>query len=454
MNQKRKNQANAGQKIVGADVLLDAMVDAVSVVGIDGNILQCNKAHSEMFGYSVEETIGMNVSQFVTQHELETAGRAIKKSFETKDTTKNIESTGLTKDGREFPMLINSTVLKDSDGNPVALITNLRDITELKKAQEQAQKAAANEAAAREAEAGKKKLKTYLESMIDGVGVTDMRGNLVQGNTAVAKMHGYESIEQMIGKSVTMFTKKTDIPKVLPAIKQCWEKGVIRDLQLTHITKDGKEFPVSLNAAALKDGKGEIVGTVAAIRDITERKLTEKMLWESQERYRAIMNNTALGITIMDTNHKIIMTNATFAQLFRKSPSDFVGKYCFREYEHREAICPHCPGVRAMASGKTAEVETYTVLEDGSRVDTRNRAIPLFGSDGVVKGFIEMVENITERKKAEEELQKGMEQLERFNRLAIGRESRIIELKRQVNDLLAELGREHEYRSVENKAKK
>jgi PAS domain S-box-containing protein len=135
-----------------------------------------------------------------------------------------------------------------------------------------------------------------------------------------------------------------------------------------------------------------------------ERKKAEEALRESQERYRALVDNTILGVTVIDTNYKIIMANTMLAKLFNKPASDFVGKNCFREYEKREAVCPHCPGVRAMASGNTTEVETQGVRDDGSRFYVRNRAIPFVGPDGVVKGFIEMVEDIDARKKAEAEL--------------------------------------------------
>lgn len=61
----------------------------------------------------------------------------------------------------------------------------------------------------------------------------------------------------------------------------------------------------------------------------------EKILWENQECYRVLVENTVLGITIIDTNYKIIMANTMIAKLFNKPASDFVGKNCFREYEKR-----------------------------------------------------------------------------------------------------------------------
>ncbi len=143
-----------------------------------------------------------------------------------------------------------------------------------------------------------------------------------------------------------------------------------------------------------------------------KRKRTKESLRESQEQYRALVENAAIGITVIDTNYKIIMVNAMLAKLFNKPVSDFVGKNCFMEYEKREAVCPHCPGVRAMASGNTVEVETQGVRDNGSRFNVRNRAVPFVGLNGVVKGFIELVEDITESKKNSEQIQKNLKEKE------------------------------------------
>jgi len=183
-------------------------------------------------------------------------------------------------------------------------------------------------------------------------------------------------------------------------------------------------------------------------KEIAERKASEEALRESQERYRALVDNTILGVTVIDTDYKIITTNTMLAKLFNKPASDFVGKDCFREYEKREAVCPHCPGVQAMASGKTTEVETQGLRDDGSHFSVRNRAIPFFGPDGVVKGFIELVEDITERKKAEEKLSKALEKeiktreimtsmLDDTNRVREELEGKLQELKR-AQDMLVQ----------------
>jgi PAS domain S-box-containing protein len=164
--------------------------------------------------------------------------------------------------------------------------------------------------------------------------------------------------------------------------------------------------------------------------EMTERKKTEEALWESQERYHAVVDNTVLGITVMDTNYRIIMVNPTIAKLFNKPGSEFTGKYCFREFEKREAVCPHCPGARAMVSGKTEGVETQGVRDDGSHFSVHNLAAPFFGPDGVLKGFIEMVEDIDARKQAEESLR---ESEEKFRKLASSAQDAIVMLDNEGN---------------------
>ncbi|MBM4136523.1 MAG: PAS domain S-box protein [Nitrospira sp.] len=138
-------------------------------------------------------------------------------------------------------------------------------------------------------------------------------------------------------------------------------------------------------------------------KEITKRKRAQEVLHTSEERYRTLVENISLGVTLIDTDYKIMMTNATIGRWFNKPPSNFIGKNCFREFEKRRAICPHCPGVKAMATGQTTEVETRGVRDDGSHFLVRVQAFPLLNQDGTAQGFIEIVEDITERKRAKEE---------------------------------------------------
>ena len=91
-------------------------------------------------------------------------------------------------------------------------------------------------------------------------------------------------------------------------------------------------------------------------------------------------------------------------KIFGKPAQEFVGKYCFREFEKREGICPHCPAVKAMASGQPMEVDTIGVHDDGTFHYAHVRTFPTFDSLGNVTGFVEVVEDTTARRQVEEQL--------------------------------------------------
>jgi diguanylate cyclase (GGDEF)-like protein/PAS domain S-box-containing protein len=129
-----------------------------------------------------------------------------------------------------------------------------------------------------------------------------------------------------------------------------------------------------------------------------ECRRAQEALRESEERYRSMMESIDIGINLMDCDHNIVMVNADAAK-------EMIGKKCYREFEKRDAVCPHCPGVQAIATGQPAEVETVGVrADDGSRFNVLLRAFPIFWQDGTVRGFIEIGLDITERKRAEEAL--------------------------------------------------
>jgi PAS domain S-box-containing protein/putative nucleotidyltransferase with HDIG domain len=132
-----------------------------------------------------------------------------------------------------------------------------------------------------------------------------------------------------------------------------------------------------------------------------ERQRAEEALEESEERYRTLVENIDLGITLVSSDYRIIITNEAQARLLQKPISAIVGRNCFREFEQRDEVCAHCPGTRAMATGEKAVLETTGIQDNGNPIVVRLQAFPHRGSDGRITGFIEVVEDITERKQTE-----------------------------------------------------
>ena len=143
-----------------------------------------------------------------------------------------------------------------------------------------------------------------------------------------------------------------------------------------------------------------LVITVLSI-SITRRRRAESSLRESEERFRALVENISLGITLIDPDYRIAMTNPAQGKLFHKPVSELIGQKCFRVFEKRESVCSHCPGTIAMATGKKAEVEAKGFLDNGNVITSRIQAFPRFGPDGQITGFIELIEEITQKKQLE-----------------------------------------------------
>ncbi len=183
--------------------------------------------------------------------------------------------------------------------------------------------------------------------------------------------------------------------------------GEVNGVKLTtvHKRKDGSLYPIEVYLQL--STFGSVPAFVAIVIDITMRKRAEEALCKSEERYRLLVDNIDMGITLIDKDYNVMMANRYQGEMFNKASSGLIGANCFKEFEKREEVCSHCPGTIAMESGRPEEVDTEGVLDDGSKVSVHIKAFPIFDSDSRPAGFIEVVENITERRRKEAEVLKA-----------------------------------------------
>lgn len=159
---------------------------------------------------------------------------------------------------------------------------------------------------------------------------------------------------------------------------------------------------------------------IESLQEYIEKIISaEKRINEREQLYRSLVENVNLGITLIDRDHNIIMANSAQGKMFNKPPDNFIGKKCFYEFEKKEHMCTHCPGTKALETGLPQEVITEGKRDDGSVFTVKIKAFPVGKDYGNSEAFIEVVEDITEQIKTEQELLK-VKKLESVGVLAGG----------------------------------
>ena len=345
----------------------------------------------------------------------------------------------VTKKGQQVWVALSWNPVFDQEGTFTGFRTSARDFTERKEAQE----------ALAEREAYMNKI---LATSQEGFWFIDNDGYTKDVNQALCDILGRPK-EQILGKHVFEFYDQENLAILKRQLEQR-EQLEENTYEISLNRPDGTQVPCQFNATPFLDDAGNKIGSFAMVSDITERKKAELRIKESEERVRQILVSAGEGVFGVDSQGRLSFINPAALSFLGFAEEELMGRDVHEMFHHSRAdgsVYPaqECPMNASFTEGAEHHVEDEVLWrKDGSSFPVEYASHPIRKGDAVL-GAVVTFRDISERKQVEEEMRRYIDDLERFNRLTVEREERMIQLKEEINLLLARTGQERKYKIVD-----
>jgi len=373
-------------------------IDTTNLTGVtllrvdkDNRVTFLNDAMCQFLGKSREEILGTPIVEYLHPGDVASTTEAVRQMARSKRLARGIMSRYITPMGTRVTEW-NGYPIFDEEGRYAGVHGTGRDITERKRAED----------ALRESE---ERFRTLSEATFEGVAIHD-RGKILDANPTFAEMFGYE-LSELIG----MDSLELAAPESRGLLRQSILSKRQEPFEAMALRKDGTAFLVEIRGRPARY-REQAVG-LTAVRDITARKRAEEALRESEKRLRSLFEASPDAIILSDLNTNIIMVNHQAVRLLGyDNAEEVIGRNSleFIAPEDRQRAAENA--LRTLQTGAVQSVE-YTILrKDGTSFPAELSASSIVDAQGRPQAFTGVVRDITQRRRAEQALQKAREDIE------------------------------------------
>ncbi len=276
--------------------LVETALEGVWITDLENKTLYVNPTIEKMLGWSLNEMLGRKVEEFLAENSVTIFQEKVKERFSDGIPSSIYELSLKYKDQSLIQVRVAGTVLLNEEEELVGSFGLLTDITSEKEAQD--------------------RYRNLIELNPDTITVTDLDFNIITTNEQALNFYGVSTSEELIGlNALDLIVPEDQQYAIAVAEKTLAEKRIFR-FEYTSIRLDGSTFPAEFLITVIEDSQGEPVSFMTITRDITERKLSESRLVESEEKYRTLVENINTGIFRVSSQGRLLQANQAFISMF------------------------------------------------------------------------------------------------------------------------------------------